>query len=195
MHPKQITSLSLLERVKRGDSVAWSEFSRIYESVLRTWCFRWGLQSADTDDLIQDTLLVLIGEIHRFRHRGTGSFRGWMRTVAWHCLCAATARSEKKLQAEKFSRILSSERGRQTLEDEIDRVYELQMLEQAMQNVTHRVSSSTWLAFRQTAILGRTAKHVSEVTGQHPDAIYAARARVQRLIQQELKRLKSAHFR
>jgi RNA polymerase sigma-70 factor (ECF subfamily) len=191
MQQDQGTSLSLLERVQGGDPVAWGEFSKIYMSVLRKWCLQWGLQSADADDLMQETWLVLIGQIARFRHRGLGSFRSWMRTVAWHCLCAAIARSEKARRSEQLNQILASARARETLEEEIDQMCDRQMLEDAMQLVAERVRPSTWLAFQKMALEGLSAKQVSEATGLHPEAVYASRARVQRLVHRELRRLMS----
>lgn len=183
------TPLSLLDRVQRGDQVAWNEFSGMYMGVLRGWCVRWGLQPADADDLTQDTLLVVLTEIRRFRHRGTGSFRSWMRTVAWHCLCTAITRAEKKQVAETFNQILLSAQARRTLEEEIDRLCEMQILSEVMNSVEMKVKPTTWTAFRMTAIDGLSAREVSECTGLNAEAIYAARARVQRLISQELRRI------
>ncbi len=90
------TSLTLLERVKRGEVAAWSEFCGHCATVLRRWSGRMGLQAADVDDLIQDTLLIVIGRIRLFQRRGTGSFRAWLRVIAWRCWCDAVARAAKQ---------------------------------------------------------------------------------------------------
>lgn len=189
MRADQGTSLSLLERVQGGDPIAWVDFSKIYMSVLRKWCVQWSLQSADADDLIQETWLVMIGQIGRFQHRGLGSFRSWMRTIAWHCLCAAITRSERVRRSEQLNALLVSARARETLEEEIDRICDQQMLKDAMQLVAKRVRPSTWDVFQKMALEGLSAKQISEETGLHPESVYASRARVQRLVHKELRRL------
>jgi RNA polymerase sigma-70 factor (ECF subfamily) len=183
------TPVSLLDRVKHGDMFAWAEFSERCLSVLRVWSLRWGLQPADADDLIQNTLIIVLTRIRTFRHRGTGSFRSWIRMIAWHCFCDALALSKKTPPSETMDRIRDTPEARQTLEEEFDRIFELQLLEDAMRRVQGRVQQSTWEAFQLTAIQGLAARDASEQTGLTPDAVYAARARVQRLIAIELKLL------
>jgi RNA polymerase sigma-70 factor (ECF subfamily) len=112
------TPVSLLDRVRRGDTIAWAEFSAQYSVMLRSWCLNWGLQSADADDLIQDTLLIVFRRIAEFRRRGAGSFRSWIRTIAWRCWCDAVARVERSMRAEVALRFRESLEARTSLEEE-----------------------------------------------------------------------------
>lgn len=187
-HDSTATPLSLLDRVRIGDAVAWSEFFQRYLWMLRHWSHQWGLQSTDADDLIQDTLLVVMTKVCDFRHRGTGSFRSWIRTIARHCLCEALSRASRKRPPESLDAIWETPAARQSLEEELDRIFELQLLEQAMKDVESRVQPSTWAAFRMTALESLPAKLVAEKIGLKATAVYAARSRVQRLITEELSR-------
>lgn len=182
------TSLSLLERVRRGDEAAWTEFSVQCVSLLRHWCTRWGMQHADVDDLIQDTLLIVLGRVGEFRRRGTGSFRSWIRTIAWRCWCDAVHRAERSMRPEVLARLKESLLARQALEQEFDLLLEAQMLEHAMTVVRQRVHGSTWDAFRLMALDNLTGEVAAERTGLKLNAVHAARYRVQRLISKEIRR-------
>jgi len=183
------TPLSLLERVQAGDAVAWNEFHARCQRLLTAWAVRWGLQTADADDLIQDTLLVVTARIRDFRRRGTGSFRLWIRTIAWHCLCDAMSMARRHGISTTLDRIRNTPDARQTLEEELDRLFELQVLEDAMQRVQLKVAQTTWAAFALTAVEGRSVQEVAEQLQVSVDAVYAARGRVQRFISMEIRRM------
>jgi RNA polymerase sigma-70 factor (ECF subfamily) len=181
------TPVSLLDRVRRGDQIAWNEFSAQCSSMLRQWCLRWGLQTADADDLIQDTLLIVFSRIAEFRRRGAGSFRSWIRTIAWRCWCDAVARVERSMRMEVAVRFRDSLEARTSLEQEFQKLFENQILQQAMEIVKHRVQSSTWDAFRLTALENVGGEMAAEISGLQVNAVYAARYRVQRLITAEMR--------
>lgn len=183
------TPVSLLDRVRRGDQVAWNEFSSQCSSMLRQWCVKWGLQTADADDLIQDTLLIVFSRIAEFRRRGAGSFRSWIRTIAWRCWCDAVARVERSMRMEVAVRFRDSLEARTSLEQEFQKLFENQILQQAMEIVKHRVQSSTWDAFRLTALENLGGEMAAEISGLQVNAVYAARYRVQRLITAEMQQL------
>jgi len=183
------TPVSLLDRVRRGDQVAWNEFSLQCSTMLRQWCVQWGLQTADADDLIQDTLLIVFSRIAEFRRRGAGSFRSWIRTIAWRCWCDAVARVERSMRAEVAVRFRDSLEARTSLEQEFQKLFENQILQQAMDIVKHRVQPSTWEAFRLTALENVGGEMAAEISGLQVNAVYAARFRVQRLITAEMQQL------
>jgi len=186
---QQDTPVSLLDRVRRGDQVAWNEFSVQCSTMLRQWCLKWGLQTADADDLIQDTLLIVYVRIAEFRRRGAGSFRSWIRTIAWRCWCDVVARVERSMRAEVAVRFRESMEARCSLEEEFQKLFENQILQQAMQIVKRRVNASTWEAFRLTALENVGGEMAAEISGLQINAVYAARYRVQRLITAEMQQL------
>lgn len=183
------TSLTLLERVKRGEVAAWSEFCGHCATVLRRWSGRMGLQAADVDDLIQDTLLIVIGRIRLFQRRGTGSFRAWLRVIAWRCWCDAVARAQRSNRPEVIEHLRNSVEARISLEEELDRLFEQQLLEQALASVRARVQEHTWEAFRLMVLEGRRGEEVVQITGMQLSAVYTARCRIQKMVTDELQRL------
>src|SRR3954447_25607655 len=82
------TSLSLLARIKDKEGSAWGRLSELYTPLVRRWCVGWGLQEADAADVMQEVLLAVSRNIETFeRTRESGSFRSWLRTIAYHKAC------------------------------------------------------------------------------------------------------------
>ena len=183
------TPLSLLERIQQGDAVAWSEFHARCLQLLKAWGIRWGLQAADADDLIQDTLVVVMSRIRDFRRRSTGSFRLWMRTIAWHCLCDAMSMTRRQQLSTTLDHIRNAPDARQNLEEDLDRLFQMQILEEALQRVRLKVQQSTWVAFQLTAVEGQSVQTVAQQLQTSVEAVYASRARVQRFLTIEIRRL------
>src|SRR5262249_60944803 len=63
------TSASLLERLRlQSDAGAWQRLIDLYEPLIRGWLRRHDLQPADSGDLVQGVLGVLVKEIPGFEH-------------------------------------------------------------------------------------------------------------------------------
>ena len=77
------TRLSILARVQEttfGDS--WSEFSAMYDDLIKGWLYRRGVQAQDADDIRQEVMTVVLRRIGSFEHNGrTGAFRAWLRMI------------------------------------------------------------------------------------------------------------------
>ncbi|MFM7036713.1 MAG: hypothetical protein ACKO2L_03235 [Planctomycetaceae bacterium] len=79
--------------------------------------------------------------------------------------------------------------ARTSLEEEFRKLFEHQILEQAMDIVKSRVQASMWDAFRITALENAGGEIAAEICGLQINAVYAARYRVQRLITAEMRQL------
>lgn len=183
------TPLSLLARLRENDQVAWSLFTARYGKILKRWCASWGIQSSDTDDIVQDTLLIMMSRIPQFEHRGVGSFRAWLKTISWRCWCDILARAHRGRHVELEQSLQSSPQAFETLEAEFDRLIMQELLQICMESVKRRVEPKTWDAFHLTAIESLPAGVVAERLGMNVDAVYAARCRVQRWIGKEYARI------
>src|SRR5712691_9131156 len=76
------TSVSLLERLAgKPTDDDWRRLLDLYQPLLRAWMARAGVSVSDTDDLIQEVLLVVFREVGGFERRGPGAFRAWLRTI------------------------------------------------------------------------------------------------------------------
>src|SRR5262245_42908063 len=76
------TSPTLLGRLRQNpaDPAAWNTFVLRYGPRIYAWCRQWRLQEADA----QDVLVKLVARMRTFSYDAAGSFRGWLKTVAYH---------------------------------------------------------------------------------------------------------------
>lgn len=77
------SSLDLLERARAGDRSALNTLMARHLPRLRRWASgrlpRWARDIADTQDLVQETLLQTFKRIDRFEARGDGALQAYLR--------------------------------------------------------------------------------------------------------------------
>lgn len=77
------TTLQLMERARAGDRQAVDLLFQRHAKPLRRWASgrlpRWARDLADTDDLVQDTLLRTFKRINEFEPRGVGALQAYLR--------------------------------------------------------------------------------------------------------------------
>ena len=185
------TSLSLLERAC-GDArdEAWQELATIYTPLLRSWLFRLGVQEADTDDLIQDVLIVVSRELPRFEHTGRkGAFRSWLRTILVHRVRdfwrarkyrpAATGGSSWAEQLEQLADESSSASREWNLE------HDRHVMSRLLERVRPRFEPKTWDAFHRQMFGGQRPDVVAADLGMSLSSVYVARNRVLKALRRE----------
>jgi RNA polymerase sigma-70 factor (ECF subfamily) len=107
--PGNLTSLSLLDRVKADDQQAWQRLVGLYTPLVCHWCARWQVTGTDADDVVQEVFLAVAAGIEKFQRsrptvgappvppligsvgshtlsavtgpEATGSFRGWLGAI------------------------------------------------------------------------------------------------------------------
>lgn len=184
------TSVGMLGRVQSGDGDAWNQFAQHCQQVILSWC-RWRrVPQSEVDDIMQDSLVVVLTKIHAFRRNGRGSLRAWLYAIAWRCRCDALGK------AESYSRLREvREKYREAtneidaLELEFERLQQVDLLERCMAIVRGRVQQKTWEAFRLHALERVSGADVAAALDLSVDKVHTAKARVQRMIQVEMRRL------
>ena len=77
------STIELIERVRQGDQEALDRLLARHAGPLRRWVSgrlpRWARDLADTDDLVQDTLLRTFPKIREFEVRGVGALQAYLR--------------------------------------------------------------------------------------------------------------------
>ena len=81
--PALDSTVELLERIRGGDRDALERLVARHVAPLRRWVSgrlpRWARDLADTDDLVQDTLLRTFQKIGQFENRGVGALQAYLR--------------------------------------------------------------------------------------------------------------------
>src|SRR5207248_1780881 len=89
---------------------------------------------------------------------------------------------------ERLNLIEAREDLARRLEDEFDQ----ELLEIAMSQVQGRVAAHTWEAFRLTALEGLPGVEAAKRVGMQVAAVFVARSKVQRLLQEAVRQLEAA---
>lgn len=183
------TSVGMLAGAMAGDPVDWNRFAGHCQSVIATWCRSRNLSEPDRDDVVQDSLLIVLMKLHQFRRVGRGSLRAWLRAIAWRCRCESVSRSDsmQQLQESHQQFALATDQIRE-LEDEFERLRMLELLDQCLVTVRQRVQATTWQAFQQLALQNMPGAQVAQQLGLSLEAVYAARWRVVCQLRREWRR-------
>jgi RNA polymerase sigma factor (sigma-70 family) len=196
-HADSLTQRTLLERLAQSgghDQAAWSEFVNRYGRKIYRWCLRWRLQDADAQDVTQIVLLKLAKRMKEFTYDPDRSFRAWLKTVshnAWQDF-VASRQTAFLARGDAARERLDSLAARDDLSYELECLFDLELLETAMQRVRLRAATHTWMAFSMTAVEGVAAPVVARKLGMKIARVYAARSTIQQRLQEECQRLESA---
>jgi RNA polymerase sigma-70 factor (ECF subfamily) len=188
------TSLTLLERLSQSpaDQAAWVTFVDRYGPKIYGWCRHWGVQDADAADVTQDVLLKLASRLRTFRFDPSGSFRGWLWTVAQHAWVDCRddwRRAGRGVGAGGEDAALAAVEARDDLIGRLREQFDQELLEKAMARVQERVAPRTWDAYRLTALERLSGAEVADRLDMKVARVFVAKSEVRRLITEEIRRL------
>ena len=175
------TRPTLLVRLRGArDEEAWRQFVELYAPAVFRMCRRRGLQEADAADVAQEVLRsVSAGPLQYDPERG--SFRSWLygivRNKVYDFLQHRSrhpAGTGDSGMLELLQRVPDAEEEAQRWEQE----YQRQLFSVAAERVRAVVDDSTWQAFWQTAIDGRSGREVAQSLGMSEGSVYVAKSRV-----------------
>lgn len=181
------TRLSLVVRLKDArDHAAWTEFVAIYEPLILRMLGRSGLQESDARDVSQQVLAAVAKDVERWRPDGReASFRRWLFRIAKNRVIKFLDKQRKHGVAatltggSNIQRALDAEPDRsESLSAVFEREYRQQLLRQAADEIRAEFRDSTWQAFWQSSIDGRTISEVADELGMSTGNVYVARSRV-----------------
>jgi RNA polymerase sigma-70 factor (ECF subfamily) len=191
----RVTLLGRL-RVAPADPATWSEFVRHYGPKIFAWCRRWGAQETDAEEITQMVLLKLTQKMGDFVYDPGRSFRAWLKTIthhAWHDFPKAMQRRGQGSGDSMFVRLLDSVEARDDLVQYLEAEWTREVLEEAQVRVRLRVAPATWDAFRLTVLEGRSGAEAGHELGMPASQVFVYKFRVQKLLEEEMKRLDEGH--
>jgi RNA polymerase sigma-70 factor (ECF subfamily) len=188
------TSVSLLARLRLGsaDQAAWGEFVERYGRKIFGWCRHWGLQEADAEDVTQEVLLKLAQKMKTFAYDTSGSFRAWLKTLthhAWQDFVESRRRAGAGQGGTTVLEKLHQAAAREDLIQRLEKEFDRELLDLAMQRVKSRVQAHTWEVFRLLALEGLSGAEAAAQLKMKVATVFVARSKVQRMIELEARRL------
>ena len=183
------TRASLILRLQdTADVVAWDEFAEIYAPVVYRSARRQGLQAADADDLVQEVLAAVAQSVTQWLQRDDrGPFRKWLFRIARNTAIDFLTRRKHRAWAEggdALSRKLDEVEAAADMSSQFDLEYCREVFLRASEIVRRQVSETTWQAFYRTSVLQESVESVGEHLGLRAGAVYIARSRVMKRLQQ-----------
>jgi RNA polymerase sigma-70 factor (ECF subfamily) len=189
-----LTSLSLLDRVKADDQQAWQRLVGLYAPLVCHWCARWQVTGADADDVVQDVFLAVAAGIEKFQRPrptggATGSFRGWLGAITRNKLrdfCERRQRQPAAQGGSDFHRLLQEIPDSTLSDDAADAAQLSDVYYRALELIRGDFENHTWQAFWRTAVENQTPAEVAPALGMSKAAVRQAKARVLRRLKEEV---------
>jgi RNA polymerase sigma-70 factor (ECF subfamily) len=183
------TPVSLLERLRQPDEVpaaaAWTRFVQLYTPLLFTWARRLGLQESDATDLVQDVFTHLLQKLPEFQYDAGKSFRGWLHTVVRNLWRNKNRRlTEAPLAGHEAA--LAGLAAPDHAEVLTEAEYQRFLVGRALTLMRSDFEPSTWQAFWQCTVEGRSAAEAAAELRISVVAVRAAKFRVLCRLRQEL---------
>ncbi len=192
-----LTRVTLLARIRDGrDTDAWREFVQLYGPVVYRFARNRGLQDADAADLMQDVMRSVARNAHRMEYDPKrGTFRGWLYTVTRNKIYNFLSSQRNRPRAsgdpdahERLDATPARDDG-EGPDADWEREYQRRLSARAMDRVKGEFQPSTWQAFWQTAVDGKTAAEVGAGLQMTPGAVYVAKSRVLARLRDEVKKM------
>jgi RNA polymerase sigma-70 factor (ECF subfamily) len=211
-----LTSLSLLDRVKADDPQAWQRLVGLYTPLVYHWCARWQGTGADADDVVQEVFLAVAAGIEKFQRprpaagppsasrpgsvgsqapsaaaspEATGSFRGWLGAITRNKLRDFYERRQRQPAAQggsDFHRLLQEIPDSTLSDDAADAAQLSDVYHRALELIRGDFEDHTWQAFWRTAVDNQTPAEVAPALGMSKVAVRQAKARVLRRLKEEV---------
>jgi RNA polymerase sigma factor (sigma-70 family) len=205
------TRQSLLLRVKHwDDAVGWREFFETYWELIYNVARKAGLNDAEAQDVVQETMLGVLRRIGDFKidpHRG--SFKSWLLGQArWRI--GDQFRLREKANLHQVSGPICVDENRfgndSTGTEELHRIpdpagnwlegiwneeWEEHFRCLALEKVKVQVSPKQFQMFDLHVQQGLSVLETARALGATTAAVYMAKSRVGRLVRKEIKRLKT----
>jgi RNA polymerase sigma-70 factor, ECF subfamily len=187
VQPQNVTSLSLLERVRGRDAESWRRLVGLYRPLVEHWCRYGGVRDADVADVSQEVFLAVAGSLEEFRRQGAGGFRAWMRGITRYKVLDHHRRERARPAAAGGSAALRAvaelpdpQAGSQDESVEVGGLFR-----RALELVRGEFEERTWQAFWRTTVEGQATALVAAELGMTPVAVRVARSRVLARLREE----------
>jgi RNA polymerase sigma factor (sigma-70 family) len=191
MNSSPETRASLLIRVRDpAEQSAWHEFVDIYRPLILRLARKKGLQDADAEDIAQQVLLAVAQAVEQREHDPQrAKFRTWLHRVAHNAILNGLSRGKPDRGSgdSALLALLQQQQSQTGPDSDLIRLeYRREVFRWAVRQVRQEFHASTWDAFWLTAVEGRAIEVVAEELAKNAGAIYAARSRVIRRIQEKI---------
>ena len=179
------TRASLLQRIKSTqDANAWFQFAELYTPLVHRWVKDLGFHDSESNDIVQEVFVALLGKLSSFRYDPQKTFRGWLRTVTINKCKDKARKGNRKSEPQFLDRIEKAAIDETSLLTEQE--YRDYLSSAALKLMKKHFSQTTWQACWEHVANGKPAPQVAQDLGISTNAVYLARGRVLKRLREEL---------
>lgn len=189
------TSVSLLDRARHRDDLAWSELVELYAPLVYFWCRKTNIVEQDIPDVVQEVFRAVVTGIDGFRkERPCDTFRGWLRTVTRSKLAdhfrrldrypIAVGGSGAQFQFEHLSE--ESSDGGSTEGEDDERLAEFALFHRGLERIRRDFDPKIWQAFWRVTVDGLSAAEAANELGMKSGTVRVAKSRVLQRLRRQL---------
>ena len=201
----EATRQALLQRLKTpGAEYAWEDFFQVYWLPIVRYGQKLGLQEADAQDVLQETMIEMIRKLPAFQYDpAKGKFRNFLLTIVHRKVRLAqrrmAARGEKSFEAAdgESDRPLADKLTAQDREvvNEQEVLWQQGLLERALVQMRQdpAIEPRSFAVFQDYAILGRPADEVARRHGLKANAVYQIKNRLIIRLRKQMAALQDGH--
>ena len=139
--------------------MAWKIVVELYSPLVLHWLRRAGLPDQECADVIQEIFRSAYTGVAKFRQESTGTFRGWLRTIARNKVIDHFRRRSKQPDATGGSEAAALLHNVPDLDDE----------KSALAEYLCRLTGQSSLAALQSRLADETAKAASVINASLPE--------------------------
>ncbi len=182
------TSATLLQRLRdRHDDAAWRRLVNLYSPLIRSWVSRHLPQSADSDELVQQVLTVIVEKFPAFEHNGRpGAFRAWLRGISVNRLRMFWRSHPAVLGVDPEPVLRQLEDPYSDLSRQWNREHDEHVARQVLALLRPEFKPTTWQAFERLVLQEQAPEAVAAELGLSVNAVLIAKSRVLRRVREEI---------
>lgn len=200
------TRWSLIGRLKNlEDQDSWREFFDLYWKLIFNMARRAGLNSADAEDVVQETIISVTRSITKFKADPLhGSFKNWLlRLTKWRITDQFRKRKPVAQLKESYNTPIpppnsecieqESHPCREPKDHPLEKVWEEEwkrnVMDQGLERVKRQVSSRQFQIFFLHVIKNKSAECVAKVLNINTNQVYVNKHRLSALLKEAVANL------
>ncbi|MDG2214513.1 MAG: sigma-70 family RNA polymerase sigma factor [Verrucomicrobiota bacterium] len=194
-----VTRSTLLGRLKDLDNQqAWQEFFDVYWTLLFNFARRAGLNEADAEEVVMETVETVARKIEDFEYnRQRGRFKGWLLTIVRFKLGDRFRKKKRQAQKREIASLDEVAEGQiiDTDSTELEKIWDAEwqkrMVDMALERVKQLAGHKQYQIFHCYVIQEQDPDEVAEFLEVSKSQVYVAKNRVGKIFEAELKLLAS----
>jgi RNA polymerase sigma-70 factor (ECF subfamily) len=189
------TRQSLLKRLRFiENNESWQEFFETYWSLIYNTAMRAGLNDAEAQDVVQETVICVVKSMPKFEYDPQiGSFKAWLRKLTrWRTADHIRRRKSAPIPMANFDVDLTQiaeipDESDATFDANWDEEWRKAIIDSAVSRTKSRVDEKQFQIFDLCALQGWPVEKVASTLRISRARVYVSKHRVGKIFEQELR--------